>query len=395
MTRFDLPTRRSFLALGAGLSLTMYGGGAFAAGAPMRQKLVLVVARGAMDGLSLAPPIGDPNYAALRGPIAIPADAVLKLDGTFGLHPKLDGLHRMIQSGQARLAPAVALPQRIRSHFEAQDLLETGGPRSYALKTGWLNRAVQAIQVAHPIQAMSLGAQRPLVLTGPIQSQSWSPGRPVNDSAERVAAVLQDLYANDPLLGPALASGLQTESMAAGMGTGQPVAPQNVAALVATAAKFLTAPDGPSIAVLSLDGFDTHARQGAAEGQLAVRFNTLDQTLTGLQTGLGPAWKDTVVIVATEFGRTARINGTQGTDHGTASALVLAGGAVKPGGMIGDWPTLADNKLFENRDLAPTLDVRSVFKGVLADHMGLDRSVLETAVFPESADAPAAKGLVA
>jgi uncharacterized protein (DUF1501 family) len=348
-----------------------------------------------MDGLSLAPPIGDPNYAALRGPIAIPADAVLKLDGQFGLHPKLDGLHRMIQAGQARLAPAVALPQHIRSHFEAQDLLETGGARSYALRTGWLNRAVQAIQASHPVQAMSIGAQRPLVRSGPVQSQSWSPGRPVNDSAERVANVLADLYAGDPLLGPALASGLQTEAMASGMGGGARAAPQNVELLVGTAAKFLTAPDGPSIAVLSLDGFDTHAGQGAADGQLARRFNALDQTLTGLQTGLGPAWKDTVVIVATEFGRTARVNGTNGTDHGTASALVLAGGAIKPGGMIGDWPTLAAGKLFENRDLAPTLDVRSVFKGVLGDHMGLDRAVLESAVFPESADAPAARGLTA
>ena len=164
--------------------------------------------------------------------------------------------------------------------------------------------------------------------------------------------------------------------------------------LAVTAAKFLTAPDGPQMAVLQLDGFDTHANQGAAEGQLAQRFKNLDEVLAGLETGMGPAWKDTVVVVATEFGRTARINGTKGLDHGTASAVIVAGGALKPGGMIGDWPTLADNKLFENRDLAPTLDVRSVFKGVLIDHMGLDRRAVETAVFPDSMSAAPVTGLV-
>ena len=395
MIKSDFATnRRSFMALGAGLSVTFLGGGAFAATGTDKRKLVLVVARGAMDGLSLVPPIGDPNYVKLRGAIAIPADAALKLDADFGLHPKLVNLHRLIGANQARLAPAVALPEHIRSHFEAQDLLETGGARSYAAKTGWLNRTIEALQPIRKVQAISIGPQRPLVLTGPIQTQSWSPGGAVSGQAERVAAVLQDLYAGDPLLGPALSSGLHTETMAASMSGGQTTA-RDAAGAVAAASKFLLAPDGPSIAVISLDGFDTHAGQGAAEGLLATRFVALDQTLAGLESGLGPAWKDTVVIVATEFGRTARINGTRGTDHGTGSTLVLAGGALKPGGMVGDWPTLADNRLFENRDLAPTLDVRSVFKGVLADHMGVDRRTLETVVFPDSANAPATPGLIA
>src|SRR5262249_13085985 len=156
---------------------------------------------------------------------------------------------------------------------------------------------------------------------------------PVNDQTERVAAVLQQLYGADPLLAPALASGLQTEALANGMNGGKVTVPTDAANTVATAAKFLTAPDGPSIGVISLDGFDTHAAQGGVDGQLANRFAILDQTLAGLESGMGPAWKNTVVVVATEFGRTARINGTRGTDHGTASALVLAGGALKPGGM--------------------------------------------------------------
>jgi uncharacterized protein (DUF1501 family) len=170
---------------------------------------------------------------------------------------------------------------------------------------------------------------------------------------------------------------------------------KDVRAFAVTAAKFLSAPDGPSIAVLSLDGFDTHARQGAADGQLANRLGVMDDVVDGLHQGLGPDWRNTIVVVATEFGRTARINGTGGTDHGTASTVILAGGALRPGGIVGDWPTLAQNRLFENRDLAPTMDVRSVFKGVLRDHLGVDARHLDAVVFPNSADAPPAGNLVA
>jgi uncharacterized protein (DUF1501 family) len=167
---------------------------------------------------------------------------------------------------------------------------------------------------------------------------------------------------------------------------------QNIAA---TTAKFLTQPGGPSIAVVSLDGYDTHANQGGINGQLANHLKTLDDVVNGLHQGLGETWSDTVVVAVTEFGRTAHVNGTGGTDHGTASTMILAGGALKRGGIVGDWPTLADAKLFENRDLAPTLDVRQVFKGVLRDHLGLNARALDTTVFPGSGAAPAIDGLIA
>jgi uncharacterized protein (DUF1501 family) len=385
--------RRSALALG--LAASFMGASAFADPAVARRRLVVVICRGALDGLSLAPPVADPDYAALRGPIAIPADQALKLDDTFGLHPKLVTLARLAASGQARIAPAVAIPERIRSHFEAQDLLETGGARLYAVTTGWLNRTLQAAQPRRPLKALSVGPQEPLILRGPVQAESWSPGSRISAEADRIAGVLQDLYAGDPLLGPALASGLHTETMAESMTGGQVLKGADAAGFATTAAKFLTVEGGPQIAVISLDGFDTHAGQGAAEGQLANRLNALDQVFAGLESGLGPAWKDTVVIAVTEFGRTARINGTSGTDHGTASAAVLAGGALKAGGIIGDWPTLAADRLFENRDLAPTLDMRAVFKGVLADHLGLDRRALDTTVFPGSAEVKPLAGLIA
>ena len=390
-------TRRGMLA--AGIGAAFFGSHAFAA-AISNRKLVVIIARGGMDGCSLIPPVGDPNYAALRGEIAIPAEAALKLDGTFGLHPKLETLYRMTQAGHARIAPAVAIPERIRSHFEAQDLLESGGAKLYSATTGWLNRALAA--TGGSVKALSVGAQTPLILRGPVQAQSWSPGGKAPASSDRLVTALQDLYAGDALLGPAFASGLQTETMAEQLTSASmagaappPPGPADVQGFAVTTAKFLTAPGGPQMAVLSLDGFDTHARQGAVDGQLATRLRILDQVLAGLQTGLGPAWKDSLVVVATEFGRTARINGTLGLDHGTASAVVVAGGALKPGGIIGDWPSMANDKLFENRDLAPTLDVRSVFKAALIDHMGMDRRAVETSVFPDSTGAPPVAGLVA
>ena len=389
-----MPDRRAVL----GIGLTLLAAPALAGSPVARRKLVVIVCRGAMDGLSVSPPVGDPNYAALRGSIVIPADQALKLDGHFALHPKLAGFHALALAGQARIAPAVAIPQRIRSHFEAQDLLENGGATLSQATTGWLNRALAATTPDRKVTAISIGAQEPLILHGPQPVQSWSPGgRPAADLA-RIATTLQDLYKNDHLLGPALASGLQTEAagqaLNGGLETGHGGGGADMHAFAVTAGRFLAQPAGPSVAVLSLDGFDTHAAQGATNGLLAKRLVALDNVVTGLKDGLGPAWGETVVVAVTEFGRTARINGTAGTDHGTASTLLLAGGALKRGGIVGDWPTLDRARLFEDRDLAPTLDVRQVFKGVLQDHLGLERAALDTRVFPDSRAAPPLANLV-
>jgi len=398
MTRQTL-TRRA--ALATGLSATFLGAGAKAQGAWAQgarafadRKLVVIICRGAMDGLSVCPPIGDANYAGLRGAIAIAPDQALKLDETFALHPKLTNLYALAQAGQALIAPAVAIPQRIRSHFEAQDMLENGSGHLYGAATGWLNRTLLAVQPHRPIKALSIGPQEPLILHGPAEAESWSPGGRLNPNGDRVTAAIKALYQDDALLGPALATGLQVQSEANALNGGKPINGGDAKAFAVTAAKFLTDPHGPSIAVLSLDGFDTHANQGAATGQLANRLAVLDGVVAGLQAGLGEAWAKTVVVVATEFGRTAHVNGTGGTDHGTASTLILAGGALTPGGLVGDWPTLQPACLFENRDLAPTLDVRQVFKGVLRDHLGVDRAALDAHVFPDSAAARPIGGLI-
>lgn len=390
-------SRRAFAA--AGLALPFLARVADAA-VPKNRRFVVVICRGGMDGLSVAPPVGDPDYRALRGALAL-GDEALRLDGTFALHPALASVHALAQAGEARIAPAVATPDRARSHFEAQDVLETGAAGVYATTSGWLNRAVQAMSAGGKVEAISVGATAPLILRGPAPASSWSPGRTI-DAEARLPTLLQDLYREDLLLGPALARGLATETMAretgadagarmqgamGGGGQGRDVA----RGLGSSLADFLKAPDGPQVAAVSLDGFDTHANQA---GQLAARLAGLDALVDGLHGGLGPVWKDTVVLAVTEFGRTARINGSGGTDHGTGSTALVLGGALKAGGIVGDWPTLKRQALFEDRDVYPALDMRALAKGLLAGHLGVDRKALDTLVFPDSGGTTPLQALV-
>lgn len=397
MTALKMNRRHLLAAASAGVGLAFAGRVAAQTNGPAN-KLVVVIARGAMDGLSVTVPYGDANYVPLRGGLAIPApgeaNGALALGEGFGLHPALAGLHDLYGAGQMRFAPAVGLPVRIRSHFDAQDVLENGGEGLRQQTDGWLNRAIVAAGGAS-LKGLSIGAQTPLILRGDAPVSSWAPGGQVR-GGDRIASLLQDLYVEDPMLGQNLARGLATEEL---VGQGQNMDGEDgrlrrndVRGLGRAVARLMSGAEGADIVAVSLDGWDTHAGQRA---QLQTRLTGLDQLVTGLKDGLGDAWSRTAVVVATEFGRTARANGTQGTDHGTGSSLLLAGGAIKRGGPIGDWPTLADNRLFENRDLAPTMDIRSVFKGVLRDHMGVDRAALDARVFPGSAaEAHAMDGLV-
>jgi len=407
-------SRRQIFArsLALGITLEFAGTQVFADPLAAKRKLVVIICRGGQDGLSVSPPVGDPAYAGLRGAIAIPGfgepGGALKLDGTFGLHPALSATYALAMKGEARIAPAIATPDRERSHFEAQDVLENGGTVAYGAASGWLNRTLTAMGPQSGVKAISVAATAPLILRGPVETASWSPGGGAEPD-HRLPSILQDLYANDPILGPALATGLATQGMARSAsalvnseiagetpapdmmnGTSSPApAPRQGAAearkLGLTLAAFMTAPGGKQVAAVSVENFDTHANQGSSQGQLATRLAYLDAFIDGLHTGLGPAWADTVVVTATEFGRTARVNGTRGTDHGTASTALVLGGALRHGGIIGDWPTLQTARLFENRDTAPTLDMRGLFKGVLRDHLGVDRAALDTVVFPGSA----------
>jgi uncharacterized protein (DUF1501 family) len=364
-------------------------------------RLVVVILRGALDGLATVAPIGDPDYAGLHGSIALAADgphAAVVLDSFFALHPAMPEFARMYKAKHAAIVHAVATSYRDRSHFDGQDVLESGFAGPGRVQSGWLNRALEALPRGERVMSgLAVGPTTPLVLRGAAPTVGWAPVA-LPQAADDTAMRLVELYSHrDPALASALSQGLQLDKVAQGDDMKPKPGTNNIGAmrLVARgAAKLMTADDGPRIAALAFDGWDTHANEGGPVGRLAQLLSGLDGALAEFESGLGERWRDTVVVVATEFGRTARINGTNGTDHGTGTIALLAGGAVKGGRVISDWPGLKPASLFEGRDLAPTTDLRAVIKGVLRDHLGLAETVLAQSVFPDSAPVKGMKGLV-
>ena len=383
--------RRHFLLAGCTATLVSVAPGAFAnAGMSQGRKLVVIILRGAMDGLAALPKTDDPDIRSHRASL-IDARATSLSDG-FALHSALPALAAMYVAKEAAFVPALAGPYRERSHFEAQDLLECGAITKVSAD-GWLNRALQKAPGAY--SAVSIGPSQPLILRGAsTKTTSWSPAV-LPEASDDTLARLLDLYEDDPVLKPALISALGAESIAGAMEmkatSDGPGRPAQYAAQLEAAGKFLSQPDGPEVAVVSLDGWDTHTGQNAA---LQQRFTALDNGIKALKIALGPAWKKTAVIAVSEFGRTVRVNGGGGTDHGTGGLAILAGGAIKGGRMYGDWPSLRSSALFENRDLMPTVDSRQVFKGLLRDQLGWAQKDLDTTVFHDSAKVVALSGLV-
>lgn len=366
-----------------------------------KSRFVFVILRGALDGLAAVPPHGDRDYASLRRDLALRADSVLPLNNLFGLHPSLNFLAESFTARELIVFHAVASPYRERSHFDGQDVLESGYVRAHAAQSGWLNRALAAIpagRVSDKELGVALGQNTPLVMRGPAAVTSWSPSKLAaldDDTLERIT----DLYAGDPLLAKRLADALAADAIADSpmmSVDGKPEAARGAryTEVMHAAAEFLRREDGPKVAVFDTTGWDTHANEGSAQGQLAGRLATLDAGLRTLKEQLGPVWGATAVLLATEFGRTAAINGTRGTDHGTGAAAFLVGGAVRGGRVIADWPGLAGRALYQGRDLMPTLDLRSVLKGVLEEHLLIPARALGTTVFPDSGAAKMLSGLV-
>ena len=412
-------TRRTFLetTLFAGASTLMSARFALA-NAPTDSRFVFVLLRGALDGLSAVPPVGDPDYASLRGQIALTRSgegSALPLSGEFGLHPALTFLHSSYQAKELAVLHAIATPYRERSHFDAQNVLESGDLRPHGTDSGWINRAIASLQWKTPEAGVALGANVPLAMRGPAEVASWSPTK-IAALDEATLQRVQDLYARDPLLSKRLADALESdaianEAQAAANADAEP-AMDKTPAIVESAEKvkrnynaryaetaraaagFLKRDDGPRVAMFDTTGWDTHANEGGAQGQLALRLRALDAGLAALKESLGPVWRNTVVLVATEFGRTAAINGTRGTDHGTGAAAFLLGGAVAGGRVIADWPGLSRGNLYEGRDLKPTRDLRTVMKGVLRDHLNVSASALDSKVFPDSASVRPLDGLL-
>jgi uncharacterized protein (DUF1501 family) len=403
--------RRRFLTSGSA-SLALWSLMPRQASAASRDpRLLVVILRGGLDGLAAVAPIGDPQYGALRGELALAATgdgAALPLDGTFALNGMMPNLAAIYARKQALIVHAVHTPYRERSHFDGQDVLESGLPGFARSDDGWLNRALAQLPNAGRAdpRGLTLGAMVPLMMRGEAPVLSWIPkvaGIPLREST---IARLTDLYAQtDPALARAFAQGLrigaiadESEKAAAAAGVAPQTGPKPHRDFVdpaEAAARFMANPSGPRIGVLSYNGWDTHAFEGPTRGQLANRLAGLDAALMAFANGMGPAWKDTVCVVVTEFGRTVRVNGTAGTDHGMATSAFLVGGALAGGRVIADWPGLAEQALYEGRDLKPTLDLRAVLKGVLRDHVGLPDKALNEIVFPSSAAIKPMQGLVA
>ena len=376
-------------------------------------RLLVVVLRGALDGLAAVAPIGDPDWLRLRGENALTlnsATPALPLDNFFALNPAMPNLHRMYKAGKASIVHAVASPYRERSHFDGQDVLESGLTKPGAVDTGWLNRALVSLAPAGRVggkEAFAVGPVTPLVVRGPAPVLSWTPPK-LPPATDDTTMRLLDLYRHtDPALARALEERVDLAAMARASGIGMNPQkpsehPQGPTAAVrayfsdaaGAAAKFMSRDDGPRVGALAFDGWDTHQDEGVAKGRLAALLGALDAALAAVENGMGDAWKETAVAVITEFGRTARINGTEGTDHGTATIALLAGGAVKGGRVIADWPGLNEASLYQSRDLKPTTDLRAILKGVLRDHLRVDERALASSVFPGSATLGAAKGLV-
>ena len=391
MTNPNRPTRRRFLAAGASAAaLAPFTSLSFAAGSTPAgpQRFVFVLLRGGMDGLSAVPAIGDPEFAAARGALAQFAAPVLALDSTFALHPQLGQLHAMYGRGELAVVQAVGLAYRERSHFDAQQVLESGGVRPFDISTGWLGRAL----ARSGAKSLALNTSVPLVLRGPGVVDTWSPSALPDPSADLLVR-LERMYARDRELATALERArafrfdtAMPAELAASNAMGGGARTGNFTLLAQRAAEFLAQPTGPQVAVLELGGWDTHANQGNPNGPLTNNLRQLDAGLAALRDGLLPngTWGRTVVVVATEFGREVAINGTLGTDHGTGGAAFVLGGAVKGGRVLADWPGLARSQRFEGRDLRTTTDLRAVLKGVLSDHLQVAGKVLDGEVFPGS-----------
>ena len=388
--------RRRLLAAAALLPLGTASRLAVAAGAPLSPdtpRLAFVLLRGGLDGLQAVPAIGDPAFASARGMLAQFSAPPLALQGPFALNPLLPELHAMYTRGEAVVLHAVGLAYRERSHFDAQQVLESGGSRPHELDTGWLGRALQAGgpgAAAGPLRAVALETAVPLLLRGPVAVDTWAPSA-LAEPAPDLVARLQTLYRNDPALGQALAraQGLRGDAAMAGnpaaMAGGRNA---QTVALARKAAEFLQT--SSQIAVLEMGGWDSHVNQAAPNGALSNNLRTLDAVLAALREGLlaRDTWKRTVVVVATEFGREVAVNGSQGTDHGSGGAAFVLGGAVRGGRVLADWPGLAPAQRADGRDLRVTTDLRSALRPLLHQHLGVTRSALDRSVLPGSAALP-------
>ncbi|WP_116091728.1 DUF1501 domain-containing protein [Sphingomonas crusticola] len=379
-----LPRRQFLRFAAAGAGAILVSPHIAFANVPGDRRFIFIIQRGAADGLNTVIPYGDAAYAGLRRELAIDPASAIKLDGHFALNPAMVETGKMFARGQALFVHATASPYRDRSHFDGQNVLETGGTTPYAQRDGWMNRLVSLLPQTKD-EAIAFASTVPPALRGPAEVTSFAPSalpQPTDDLLARVGR----MYQADAQLHGMWDAALSARGMAGTENRGQK--PEDLGKLAAT---FLSKPDGPRIAMLETGGWDTHTGQ---QYRLTAQLTALDTMLAAMRDSLGPIWDQTVVLVATEFGRTAAVNGTGGTDHGTASVAMLFGGAVKGGRILADWPGLAQNALYEERDLKPTIGLDSVIAAAAAESFGLDPARAARTLFPAGSGESRIEGLV-
>lgn len=378
--------RRTFLMTGAAGGLVLLAAPHVAlAQAATDRRFVFIIQRGAADGLGTLAPTADPAFAGLRGPFAEDFVAGPRL-GDFTLHPNLAEIGRLYAAREALFIHAVASPYRDRSHFDGQNVLETGGNAAYALSDGWMNRLLGLLPGGET-RAIAVSATVPMVLRGSREVASYAPSA-LPDASQDLLARVGGLYEQDAELHAAWMQAIQTRTLAGDLSADNG---RNGAATGALAARLLAGAEGARIAVIETGGWDTHANQ---RGRLGFQLRGLDAMIGALKTGLGADWANTLVLVATEFGRTAAPNGTGGTDHGTAALAMLLGGAVAGGRVIADWPGVGQAALYEGRDLRPTMDLDLLIASATAQHYRLDPARTGRTLFPNIADGRPLDGLI-
>lgn len=353
-------------------------------------RLLVVMLRGGMDGLTAVPPVGDPQYLAIRPTIGIQAG--LRLDGSFALHPAMPHLHKLWDEGQLAIVHGTGFAYTGRSHFEGQDLMQSGMAKPYTSASGWVGRAMQVAGVGGGV---SISIPMPLILRGnPASSTQFPNWMPL--PAAQVAEALPQLWASDPQLAP-YAAVIRAESLNQRMGAmGRPdfATARSLPELGRLAAEEMAAPQGPRVGLIEFThGFDTHASQGAETGAHAERLADLDRLVQAFKTRIGPLWSQSLVVTVTEFGRTAAENGTTGTDHGVGTCCFLAGGLVSASKTYAQWQGLQKDQLFEGRDLPATIDVAAVYARVIERVFGLSPEVIGQQVLAHRGS-PALKGLL-
>lgn len=377
--------RRSFLIHSAGAAALALAPRMAFAKAETDRRFVFIIQRGAADGLHTLAPVGDPAYAAARGTLAEDFATAKKLDAMFALHPAMTSLAGMYDAKEALFAHAIASPYRDRSHFDGQNVLESGGQGAYAIKDGWLNRMLGVIPSGEA-KAIAVSATIPLAMRGPHDVTSYAPSA-LPAASDDLLMRVSSLYQGDSQLHGLWSEAMDTRTLTSDL---TDVSVRNAAATGQLAARLLAPANGARIAMIETGGWDTHAGQ---RGRLAAQLKGLDAMLASLKTGMGAEWSNTMVLVATEFGRTVAVNGTGGTDHGTASAAMLLGGGVKGGRVLADWPGLEQAALYEGRDLKPTLGLDQFVAGAVAGHYATDPARVMATLFPDAKGGKAVMGL--